>query len=823
MISNVETDRQLFERLSENEVLISNTFCIDGQITKSKKICVKTINELVLELSNARKKMFYEEVFYPSGKSKRKLRFYMDVEWYSESEESDSDYMKYILLALDNNGIYYSIASASSYRSDKQTFKNSYHIIANNFIFDDMISMKNYILHGLSKDIYHLYEQDHEGLGQIFIDALLEKNRIIDQAVYVNGQRKFRLPNTYKMMVKDGKGVHNEETYLNIIKGDIKDFIISAAATIGDPLILDEHEQEIYNRFAESKKVGSNHSKDFKIKIYSESESQIMLSRLREVIKYLPEKLAYETNSWRSVLKAIATVSIQCNTSLIDEAREFSSKSRNYNKTATDSNYKFYVDNRVLSGGIGYLINQAKKFGYKTKVDRITIDEYKSEYDDITTFLNDIKGKTMNPNKVLCQLGKLLCVNIVNGICVIAENGEMKIKSGGVKAVLAPYNFYGDEKKPVIICKKTGETEDRSESFSVMNDIYFKNIELFNIKSIIFDPRLELGLKDGIYNIYKGFKAKKSNDQIEQIEQIIKPVLYHLREVWCSGCEISFEFLINWLASIVQRPWEKTGVCIVLKSKTQGTGKNIMTDFLRDHLFGAELSGEVSDMDRLMARFNSSNENRLLTVLDEASNVNGDDYNKYADMLKNKITSNTQTIEMKGREPRVVADYNNYIITTNNVSPIRSEETCRRFFWLEASTKHKGQVLEYFKPLKDALNQTTADAFYTWLLVQKTKYMPIPETQFRMSARINGLRPVQRWLLTLNIEDVKISFCNFYKMYADYCRENNMKVDSSIWFGRNLPEEYFNRTRDSRATSINFTKNAVSAYMRSIGIDITKL
>ncbi len=69
----------------------------------------------------------------------------------------------------------------------------------------------------------------------------------------------------------------------------------------------------------------------------------------------------------------------------------------------------------------------------------------------------------------------------------------------------------------------------------------------------------------------------------------------------------------------MQIPYKKIGIAILLKSK-QGAGKNIIWEFIADFMIGKKYSLVVGDIDRLLGRFNTIVENKILTICDEISN-----------------------------------------------------------------------------------------------------------------------------------------------------------------------------------------------------------
>lgn len=70
---------------------------------------------------------------------------------------------------------------------------------------------------------------------------------------------------------------------------------------------------------------------------------------------------------------------------------------------------------------------------------------------------------------------------------------------------------------------------------------------------------------DDVFNLYEGLA-------LEPIEGDCTVYLNHLLQVVCAGNEEAYQYLIQWMAHIIQKPDEKPSVAIVMKS-VPGTGK----------------------------------------------------------------------------------------------------------------------------------------------------------------------------------------------------------------------------------------------------------
>jgi hypothetical protein len=214
------------------------------------------------------------------------------------------------------------------------------------------------------------------------------------------------------------------------------------------------------------------------------------------------------------------------------------------------------------------------------------------------------------------------------------------------KTVLAPYKI-GDER---------------------FVNIWMEDPERRTYEKIVFDPKNKCPKNH--YNEFRGFKYDRDiKYRIEELEPIMK-VLNHVL-----GNHINF--FLDWAGWIVQKPYKKTGVAILLYSEMHGVGKNSAIELLMKILEG--YTAKLESIDDIKKNFNSHFANKLLCYGDEikarAKDLSND--------IKNIITRTEINVEKKGIDTKKTKDYLNYIITTNNELTLTIEESDRRIEAIE--------------------------------------------------------------------------------------------------------------------------------------------
>jgi hypothetical protein len=183
--------------------------------------------------------------------------------------------------------------------------------------------------------------------------------------------------------------------------------------------------------------------------------------------------------------------------------------------------------------------------------------------------------------------------------------------------------------------------------------------------------------------------------------------LQHIEKIICHGDKKTYEYLMQFLAHIVQKPAEKPTVAIVVRS-IEGTGKGMMVRPLLP-IFGAQ--GVHLNGDRhITGQFNGAIANKLLIFADEVDLTSSNT----ADKLKAFISESTIQLEKKGLEAIVIPNYARVIFASNRPHVIAAGLRERRYLVLEPDA-HKAQNDEYFKKLNDWIENEGAEKLFHYL------------------------------------------------------------------------------------------------------------
>lgn len=185
----------------------------------------------------------------------------------------------------------------------------------------------------------------------------------------------------------------------------------------------------------------------------------------------------------------------------------------------------------------------------------------------------------------------------------------------------------------------------------------------------------------GCFNLFQGFANVPKAGEYDAFQTCLRIVSGNEQQV--------FDYIENWLAHIIQKPYVKTKVAICVQGE-QGAGKDSFWDAVGDYILGQKyyLSTKTPEND-IFAKFNSRAGYKILVKFEEADfHTNKENASK----LKGLITSTHGHIEKKGHDPIDLEDFTNIVMTTNSEVPVVIEDSDRRFMLVKASSERLGDT-----------------------------------------------------------------------------------------------------------------------------------
>ena len=202
---------------------------------------------------------------------------------------------------------------------------------------------------------------------------------------------------------------------------------------------------------------------------------------------------------------------------------------------------------------------------------------------------------------------------------------------------------------------------------------------------------------EDVFSLFRGFYW----DEVDVVEEkVIQKFLDFVLEVISNNDKAVNEYILNWIAKLLQNPGIKLESMIVLTGK-QGCGKSTFTNIIATLCRGYS-KPNVTSIEHISGKFNASILGMILIIGNEWTSAS---VNKYIDKGRHKgvITEDTIEIERKGKDAFTAQNCANFIVNSNEQDPVIIEANDRRHLATEISEKYM-QNEEYFGQLKNLPN-----------------------------------------------------------------------------------------------------------------------
>lgn len=317
-------------------------------------------------------------------------------------------------------------------------------------------------------------------------------------------------------------------------------------------------------------------------------------------------------------------------------------------------------------------------------------------------------------------------------------------------------------------------------------------------KGYCFRPGLEA--YPGTYNLWSSFDVepyKSKEESTPSDKRAIEMWLSHARDTICAGVEAHFQWVVGFFAHLIQRPWEKPLVALVLQGG-KGTGKSSFVQTIGKLMPDNFVS--TSNRRYLSGNFNSHLEANLLYVLEEVFWA-GD--KQMEGILKDLVTGDKHVIERKGYEPYSADNLSRVVIIGNEdwVVPASADERRFAVFDLGARSENRNA---FFQEMRERMESGGNRLLLRYLLDFDLSYVDIntaPETKPLFDQKKESMKPVEQFIyqvlleeripgsdMRLNGTEINISKRELRFALKTYMQEHGMKswVPSERSFGKTM-------------------------------------
>lgn len=184
-------------------------------------------------------------------------------------------------------------------------------------------------------------------------------------------------------------------------------------------------------------------------------------------------------------------------------------------------------------------------------------------------------------------------------------------------------------------------------------------------------PNEPMDLPDGAINSWLGFSVEPAEGDIKPFIKLFKRQIPNPNDR---------KYVLHWMANLFQNPASKAFTSIVMWSRTQGTGKNLVWECV-GNLFNERhytlVSQEVFD-----DAFTEWKANRVFVICDEVSST---EKRQTADRIKGWITSSSNAINTKNEPKFTQPNLIKYVFLSNHPDAVFLDDSDRRFFVVEVA------------------------------------------------------------------------------------------------------------------------------------------
>lgn len=317
--------------------------------------------------------------------------------------------------------------------------------------------------------------------------------------------------------------------------------------------------------------------------------------------------------------------------------------------------------------------------------------------------------------------------------------------------------------------------------------------------SIIFDPKYYYDNKptDDVYNLFNGLEIEAHD--LQDVEPLYVDDtdgwIYLIKEIWCNGKTELSDWVWNWLAERIQKPWKKSRTSLVLKS-TERAGKGLGVDPLRE-ILGKNYVFHPTSPEEILGNFNSGLLNKLFVFMDEL--VWGGDRQK-AGTFKKLISEKKVSINAKFRSIFEVDNRANIIISSNESWIIPAGTTDTRWFVLKLNPLLATCDREKKKRIVNSIINTDIRRIAKFLYerdISNWDSDDIVITDELRDQRVHSMTPFNKWWFDcinngyIEYRGIKKYFTTFipkvelYNSYYEYSEDRHMVKRS---FGKMVKE-----------------------------------
>lgn len=231
------------------------------------------------------------------------------------------------------------------------------------------------------------------------------------------------------------------------------------------------------------------------------------------------------------------------------------------------------------------------------------------------------------------------------------------------------------------------------------------------------------------------------------------------------------DYIMKWLAQLVQQPFEKPGTSIIITGEKR-TGKDTPFDFFGKYVMGNDYSRNYTcGGNQFFEKHDTGRMNMFLCKVEEADRRV---FLQNSSKFKTLITAEDEMYNDKGKKAVVVANYNRFVLTLNpGAPPVELSDGEQRFLIATISDAKKHNIPYWTEVRKILFNKEAGRAVGKWLStldISDFDFRTVPLDEFQdtlvESERTSEEIFVEQW------NGAMVKATTFFILYQNYCLDN---------------------------------------------------
>jgi hypothetical protein len=352
-----------------------------------------------------------------------------------------------------------------------------------------------------------------------------------------------------------------------------------------------------------------------------------------------------------------------------------------------------------------------------------------------------------------------------------------------------------------------GETVKKTKTFY---DVWSTDEKMREYTDVVFDANVSKVTKEQ-FNLFQGFDHLEENKPEKTIK--LDVIYEHMRSL-VNYDEDAFNYLLNFLAHLVQKPWELPDVALIFISE-EGVGKDIFGRFCSNSI-GKRYSGITEKLELICGKFNSALGGKLFFIINETNPVES---RERQENIKSIITAKDFFIEGKHKDPVPCKNYCRFIFFSNRLMAFPVDQGSRRPWIVQCSNKYTKEVIgavenkKYFDKLVPMYESTDYQYAFLEMLKKRdiSKWNPknFEKSKLHQTLEDNSVSPIITYLAQIVKENIKketytASTTLALKQFTEMLKTQNAKFD----YGQskfNVELESILGVKKSKSSTMKFT------------------